>query len=174
MTGSKNLAATTRCAAILAAALLVQGCANAYPKAGATPEKATATTVAPTSQARAKSASVKPTTTAAQTRKASLKTVPKAGLDLNVTYFVRLMVPAGSELKLRAVGAGPATEKVIKTDAGPPYSVRLPMPDESGMYPMTVTATLNSSIGHVLEGKVTLAEAPAGTVEIVMVPKSDG
>ncbi|RKF13827.1 hypothetical protein D6850_11540 [Roseovarius spongiae] len=108
------------------------------------------------------------------TRKAPPNPAPR-DLALSVTYLVRLMVPPGSELSVRAEGAdGASSVKTIETAGGPPYALELPVSGDKSAYPMTVNATLNSLVGHTLTGAVTL-DAPPGDapVEIVLAPASE-
>lgn len=97
-------------------------------------------------------------------------TTGREDIALRVTYLERILVPIGSRLVLQAQGGGdrPPALKSIKTEGGPPYTLALPVDTGEGAYPMTVQATLTSTIGHVLSGAVTLSERPAGPVEIVM------
>jgi len=183
MTGSGTVRRGGRAVAVLTAAMLVQGCANGLPIFGqsARTEQVVVPEPEPTvsseqlnAKAQAKPASTTKTKAAVkpQTRSTSLETDTAHDLDLNVTYFVRLMVPVGSELTVATKGDGNSTSKTVKTSGGPPYAVSLPVPESKAGYPMKVTATLTSTIGHVLEGEVTLPKEPGGEVEIVMVPKT--
>ena len=164
-------------ALLLGAAFLMQGCTNAMPQySGPKPQPADqvvapASTPGPTKKAVA-------TTTRKATPKVtkSASAVPaRQDLALNVLYYVRIMVPAGSDLTVRADGAGGAAPSVtsIKTKGGPPYAMSIPISAAADAYPMTIDATLNSTIGHVLTGTVTLVEKPDKPVEIVLAPKSE-
>jgi hypothetical protein len=101
----------------------------------------------------------------------SSKVAPKPqDIAFSVSYMERILVPAGSELVLSAKGAGSDAPsiKTTKTQSGPPYSISMPVGSGDGAYPMTVSATLTSTIGHVLSGSVTLTEKPTGPVEIII------
>ena len=92
-----------------------------------------------------------------------------ASLVVSATYLERILVPIGSELPLRVEAASgvPAITR-IKTTGGPPYDISASVPSTAEAYPMTVTATLNSTIGHVMSGSVVLGASPISVVEIVM------
>jgi len=93
----------------------------------------------------------------------------RAPLPITATYLERILVPSGSDLTVRAQGpSGPPVQASIQTSSTPPYEISVPVRVDAAAYPMTVTATLTSTIGHVLSGSVTLAEKLAGAVEIVM------
>ena len=101
----------------------------------------------------------------------SITATPKReDISLSVSYMERIMVPVGSDLTLSATGAGsdPASVKSTKVQSGPPYSISMPVDTGEAAYPMTVQATLTSTLGHVLSGSVTLNEKPTGPVEIIM------
>ncbi len=166
-----------RLALMLGAALLVQGCTNVTPYFGGPKPQ-------PVEQVIIPEPAPGPTkkTAATPTRKAPPKVNRNASvipahhdLALNVVYYVRLLVPVGSELTVRAGSAagGAPSSKSIKTTGGPPYEMKIPVSAAADAYPMTIDATLNSSIGHVLTGTVTLAEKPSKPVEIVLVPTSE-
>ncbi|MBZ8118475.1 hypothetical protein KUD11_07410 [Roseovarius sp. LXJ103] len=106
------------------------------------------------------------------TRPKQAERIPLAApvtLAVSATYLERIMIPIGSELTLRAetVSGMPAITR-IKTMSGPPYDISVSIPSGAEAYPMTVTATLNATIGHVLSGSVVLDAVPGGAVEIVM------
>ena len=97
--------------------------------------------------------------------------IPKReDIALAITYMERILVPVGSTLTVRADGAGsgPPSIKSTKVQAGPPYDMTLPVDIDAGAYPMTVQATLTSTIGHVLTGAVTLSAPPVGVVDITL------
>ncbi|QIE45644.1 hypothetical protein G5B38_08955 [Pseudohalocynthiibacter aestuariivivens] len=168
---------TGRLALVLGATFLVQGCANGMPHFSGPKPKPVEQVVVPEP-----APSLTRTAVATSTRKAPPKVnrtasvVPaRQDLTLNVLYYVRIMVPVGSELTVRANSAagGAPSIKTIKTKGGPPYAMEIPVSAGADAYPMTIDATLNSSIGHVLTGAVTLDGKPTKPVEIVMVPTSE-
>ncbi len=173
---SRRSAATALGAVSLA--LIVAGCTDGEPqsmRANPTPAEQVVT-AQPAPATPAATATRKPgKTKAAQTMTRRPPEAPaRTNLDLNVSYMVRILVPAGSELSLRAQGAGdaPPALKTVKIESGPPYSVSLPVQSGAAAYPMEVTATLTSTIGHVLSGAITLSAPPTGPVEITMSPQS--
>ncbi|WP_113911406.1 hypothetical protein [Roseovarius dicentrarchi] len=91
-------------------------------------------------------------------------------IALNVTYLERILVPVGSDLVVQAQSGGnrPPAIRRVQTQGGPPYSINLPVDTGQGAYPMTVQATLRSTIGHVLTGATVLQARPSGPVDIVM------
>ncbi len=97
-------------------------------------------------------------------------TTQRQDIALSATYHERILVPVGSGLVLQAQSGGnrPPAIRAIKTEGGPPYALSLPVDTGKDAYPMTVQATLTSTIGHVLTGTVTLREKPKDPVEIVM------
>ncbi|MEB8387723.1 hypothetical protein OO012_10820 [Rhodobacteraceae bacterium KMM 6894] len=163
-------------AAFLCAGFAVQGCTDgtaqmvkpqvATPKEVVKPQPAPAVPIQTVTKAPRKAATV--TRSAVQSQK-------REYIALSVSYMERILVPAGSELVLSATGegSGPPSIKTTKTKSGPPYSVSMPVETGEGAYPMTVEATLTSTIGHVLSGRVTLTEKPTGPVEIIMHTKTD-
>lgn len=166
-----------RTATILGAAMLVQGCAGGFPQFSGPRAPAAEQVVIPepvptTPQTNVAAATRKPPP---NVRKSTPVTPAKQDLSLNVLYYVRVMVPVGSDLTVRADSAsgGAPSIKSVKTEGGPPYAVEIPVSAADDAFPMTVDAVLESSIGHVLEGSVTLDEAPAKPIEIVLVPKAE-
>lgn len=166
-----------RLALVLGAAFMMQGCTDAMPYFGGPKPQPVEQVITPEP---VPGPAIR--TVATPSRKAPPKVNRKASalpaqqdLALSVVYYVRLMVPAGSELTVRADSAagGAPSIKSIKTTGGLPYEMAIPVSAAADAYPMTIDATLNSSIGHVLTGSVTLAEKPSTPVEIVLVPKSE-
>ncbi|MCZ4351867.1 hypothetical protein O4H61_05010 [Roseovarius aestuarii] len=164
----------------LCSGLAVLGCAGELTQMGqsrsvaSTPSTATKPArVAPKSKPVKAVASS--TTKAAPMTRSAVTMSKREDIALSVFYLERIMVPAGSELTLRANGdgSGAPSVKSTKVKSGPPYSVSMPVDTGEGAYPMTVQATLTSTIGHVLSGSVTLTEKPTGPVEIVMRTKSE-
>lgn len=112
----------------------------------------------------------KPAASAGATVRDSDVTEERTRIDLSVTYLVRLLVPAGSKLEVQARGPGGTVTRSVYTGRnGPPYAISLPVGADA-TYPMTITATLQSTAGHVLRGEAELAGMPEDTVEIVMMP----
>jgi len=168
-----NNGGTLRAMILLTCGLLVQGCANGLPHYSG-PKKV------PTEQAAVSNANpLAATNTVKPKKRTSVKrtatSIPaRKDIALSVTYMVRILVPAGSELTVSAAGAGGSAPsiKTTKTQSGPPYVIDLPVDTAEDAYPMTVNATLTSKLGHVLTGNVVLQERPSASVEITMSPKS--
>ena len=162
-----SLSFRARLSVLLCCALVVQGCTGGISQVFQ-PKEATASEQVvipqPAPAVSAQTASTAPTTRSAM----SLAT--RENIALNVFYLERILVPVGSDLTVRAEGdgSGPPSVKSTKVQSGPPYDVSLPVDTGEGAYPMTVEATLTSTIGHVLSGSVTLTEKPTGPVEIIM------
>ncbi|QYX56487.1 hypothetical protein K1T73_15775 [Roseovarius sp. SCSIO 43702] len=178
MTVSKKALRGGRMLGLLVAAMAVQGCEdNGFrgrdtgEEQAVVPSAQTVTSVSsakPVAKPKAKPANASP----APTRSTPVPSEATRDLDLRVTYYVRLMVPPGSKLTVTADGSGTPVSKSVTTEGGPPYHVTLPVPQATAAYPMKITATLDSAVGHVLEGEVTLSEMPDGEIEVVMSPKS--
>ncbi|MFY9240039.1 MAG: hypothetical protein WAO78_14430 [Roseovarius sp.] len=146
-------------AALALASVLLAGCAEGMPQILQPP-------AAQTEQLGAPQAA--PSVTRPLQAESAAMGAP-APLAVSATYFERILVPIGSELTLRAEAAsGVPVITRIKTTGGPPYDISASVPSMPEGYPMTVTATLNSTIGHVLSGSVVLDAVPISVVEIVM------
>ena len=170
--------ARLRMAAVLGAALLVSGCAGGLPqfsgpKAPSSTDQVVIPEPAPVVTKQTLTATTTRTSPAVTPRAPATPTFDD--VSLSVLYYVRLAVPAGSDLTLRADSASGAapTIKTIKTAGGLPYNVDIPVNAADDAYPMTIDATLESTIGHVLTGSITLDAKPRQPVEIVLAPKAE-
>lgn len=161
-----------RLSVLLCCALAVQGCTGGMsqvfqPKEATASEQVVIPQPAPAVSAQTVSTS---TASTAPATRSAMTLAKRENIALNVLYLERILVPVGSDLIVRAEGdgSGPPSVKSTKVQSGPPYDVSLPVDTGEGAYPMTVQATLTSTIGHVLSGSVTLTEKPNGPVEIIM------
>lgn len=163
-------------AVLLCAGFAVQGCAGGmsqmFKPRTAAPEQVVIPQPAPAVPIQTVTTSTKK---AAPVTRSAVVIPKREDISLNVSYLERILVPVGSDLSLRATGegSGPPSVKSTKVQSGPPYSVAMPVDTGEGAYPMTVQATLTSTIGHVLSGSVTLTEKPTGPVEIIMHTKTE-
>ncbi|KUF09642.1 hypothetical protein AVJ23_15895 [Pseudoponticoccus marisrubri] len=94
-----------------------------------------------------------------------LQTENVVGFDLQVNFLERLLVPAGSTMSLKLTAADAAVTHSLVTQNGPPYDVRLPVPEDFA-FPAILDVILTSLDGHTLAGSLDLSERPSEPVEI--------
>lgn len=165
--------------AFVACGVLLQGCSNGFPQLGGPRPNPVAPGTAPVSEPTAGPAVRPKARTASKPPPVMTRKPPQAStrdmIDLNVLYYERILVPPGSALSIRAEAANAATPSLKKTttEGGMPYQVSIPVSPRTDAYPMTIEATLTSTIGHVLAGSVTLTKPPTAPVELLIRTKSN-
>ncbi|WP_157772687.1 hypothetical protein [Pseudoponticoccus marisrubri] len=80
-----------------------------------------------------------------------------------MSYFERLLVPAGSQLIIQVAG-GPKVAQPIKTSL--PYRVQTILPPDI-QFPATVTVRIESALGHILIGQGRLIGWPQESLKII-------
>lgn len=166
-----------RLAALLSCGLAVQGCADGFTLFGgqkeAPPEQVVVPLPDPAVTEPRLSAETK-ASSASMTRKPTPEPA-RTDLALSVIYYERILVPVGSDLTVRAQPADGGTPSIKTTEVQTaiPYTLSIPVSTAEAAYPMTVTATLTSTIGHVLSGSVTLDQPSAETVEILIKTRAE-
>lgn len=163
--------------AVLASAALVAGCADGFTPSETAKARPVEQVAVPEPAVTAGGNTVSVTSRKAPPRmtRSSPAAEARETIEMSVLYYERILVPAGSTLTIRAEGAGDAAPTIKRSavGAGMPYKVSVPVGAGPEAYPMTVDATLESGIGHVMTGSVTLAERPSGPVELVIRTKAD-